>query len=433
LNQRRAWRHKGLFLLESVPLMPVKTAIPTANRRIRSIRPADALRWAAQLFIGGIALLLFALAVNMNRGWTDRHLLPDILVPSNWLITIVQIERFILMAIAIALLLAVHRISARRGDAVWRGFVIGMAVLLALPASELVMQLVSGRRGQAWNPTDRPLRRADPLVGWTNNPSRAAVDPEYASRPAYFIDSHGYRVAAGGLAPDLDLAAPSILFVGESIMFGKGLDWRDTMAAQLQALSGIQSANLAVNAYSLSQGFLHLKRELPKFRRPVAVVILFAPSLMVRDLDRNRPWIDSAGRWHRASPTWALGHLGRVLFPYHSPATIAEAVASDRRLLNADVAMVRARGAEPLILVPVFQPERSRERALRRMVFDGSAIPHLVVPLDQSWRIVRDSHPDARGHAAMARALWTGLRERRISRDPADGAPRSDLRLNGSR
>ncbi|WP_340314037.1 hypothetical protein [Rhizorhabdus argentea] len=411
--------------------MPLTTANPRADRRLRSIRPADALCWAAQLFIGGMALFLFALAIGMNRRWTDHHLLPDILVPSNWLVTIVQIERFILITIAIALLLAVHRIRARRGAAVWRGLVIGMAVLLALPASELFMQLASGRRGQAWNPTDKPLRMADPLIGWTYIPSRGVADNEYAWRPSYFVDSHGYRVAADGVA--LDLAAPSVLFVGESIMFGKGLNWHDTVAAHVQALSGIQSANLAVNAYSLSQGFLHLQRELPKFRQPVAIVILFAPSLMVRDLDRNRPWIDSGGRWHRASPTWALGHLGRVLFPYHSTAAIAEAVASDRRVLKAEAAMARARGAEPLILVPVFQPEQRRERALRRMVFDGLAVPHLVVPLDQSWRLVRDSHPDARGDAVMARALWTGLGEPRIPHDPGDAASRPELRSNGRR
>ena len=410
--------------------MPLTLANPRADRRL-SIRPADALRWAAQLLLGGIALLLFALAISMNHQWTDRHLLPDILVPSDWLITIVQVERVILVAVAIALLLAVHLIRARRGAAVWRGLVIALVVVLAFPASELVMQLVSGRRGLAWNPTDRPLRMADPLLGWSYIPSRSETDPEYAWRPAYVIDSHGYRVAARG--PALDLTAPSILFVGESIMFGKGLNWHDTVAGKVQALSGIQSVNLAVNAYSIGQDFLHLKRELPKFRRPVAVVILFSPSLMVRELDRNRPRMDAAGRWHRASPTWPLRHLGQVLFPYHSTTAIAEAVASDRRLLQAAVAMTRARGAEPLILIPVFQPERPRERALRRMVLDGLAIPHLVVPLDKSWRLVRDFHPDARGHAAMAQALWATLGKPQISHDPADATSRPALRPNGRR
>ena len=372
----------------------------TAN--LSADRPLAMLRWAGQALTGAVALLLLAMALRMNRDWTDRHLLPDIIVPSDWLMMIVQVERLLLVALAAVLLLAMRRIGARRGIA------IAMAVLLALPASELVMQYASGRKGQAWNPSDEPLRRADPLIGWTYTPSRCAGDPEYAWRPVYCIDGQGYRVASSDMP--FDRAAPAILFVGESILFGKGLNWRDSVAGQVQELSGIASANLAVNAYSLSQGFLHLKRELPRFRHPVAVVILFTPSLMMRELDRNRPWIDSAGHWHRATGTWALSHLGRVLFPYHGAAAIDEAVAADRRLLRAEVALVRARGARPLVLVPVFQPEGPRERALRAAIFNGAAIPHLVVPLGQHWRLPDDSHPDARAHRMMARALWTRLR-----------------------
>lgn len=383
--------------------MPAHAARPTMVPLFRRIRMSQALRSGAMLCVGAAALLLGGLAIGMTRAWVDRHLLPDILVPSDWLMTIVQIERLILMALALVLMLALRWIRAGRGDRVWRGIVIGMAILLALPASEVILQWNSGRKGRPWTPGDEPLRRVDPLLGWVYVPSRRVADPEYAWRPHYQIDSHGYRVAPG--APALDLTAPSILFVGESIMFGKGLNWRDTLAGKVQGSSGIQSANLAVNAYSVSQSFLHLQRELPRFRNPRAVVFLFSPSLMVRDLDHNRPWIDSAGRWHAAEPSWALGHLGRVLFPYHGAAAINEAIASDRRLLKAAVAMVRARGARPLILVPMFQPEGARELALGRAIFGNGAIPHLKVPLAPDWRLPRDSHPDARGHAAMARAI----------------------------
>lgn len=371
-------------------------------------RTAPLRRWMAFLIVGGGGLLLIAQAVRMNRPWAARHLLPDILLPSNWLLAIVQAERLCLVAIACALLWAARLIATGRGDKAWRGIVIGMAALLALPASEGALQLISGRYDRLWEPDDQPLRRADPWIGWTYQPSRNAADPEFAARPFYAIDSHGYRVAASGR--QIDFNAPSILFVGESIMFGKGVNWRDTLAGRMEALSGIQSANLAVNAYSVGQAYLHLARELPKFRQPRLVVILFSPSLMIRDLDRNRPWIDSAGRWHPAAPAWALGHLGRALLPYHSPAAIAEAIASDRRLLRADVAMARARGARPLIVVPFYQPERPAERALRQRVLDGVSLPYLLIPLDPAWRLPRDSHPDRLGHAAMARALWAAAK-----------------------
>jgi hypothetical protein len=388
---------------------PVTAGDSTARDRRRARLDAG-IAWAGRILAGGIALLLLFLAAHMDRQWAERHLLPDILVPTAWLMGIVQIERIILVVIALALLLSIRprRMRARRPPSLQWVAITG-AVLLALPASELAMQQITGRKGQPWTPTDEPLRQADPLVGWTFIPSRRIADPEYDWRPVYVVDAHGYRIADDSRT--LDKAAPSILFAGESIMFGKGLNWPDTIAGQVQALSGVQSANLAVTAYSTSQTTLRLRRELPGFRQPLAVVILFAPTLLMRDLDRNRPWIDRDGQWHAAEPTWYLSRLGRVLFPYRSVAAIDNAVATDRRLLLANVAMVRARGAQPLVLVPIFQPEQPAERALRAAIFDGADIPHQIVPLDPQWRLLPDPHADARAHAAMAQATWSYLKE----------------------
>lgn len=399
------------------------TAGDSAARDRRRTRMDAGIAWANRLLAGGMALLFLFLAVRMDRQWAERHLLPDILVPTAWLMWIVQIERIILLVIALALLLSLRprRTKAHRPVSLQWVAITG-AVLLALPASELAMQQITGRKGQPWNPTDEPLRQVDPLVGWTFIPSRRIADPEYDWRPVYVVDAHGYRVA--GDSRTLDKAAPAILFAGESIMFGKGLNWPDTIAGQVQALSGVQSANLAVNAYSTSQTTLRLRRELPGFRQPLAVVILFAPTLLMRDLDRNRPWIDRAGHWHAAQPTWYLSRLGRVLFPYHSVAGIENAVATDRRLLLADVALVRARGAQPLVLVPIFQPEQPVERALRIAIFDEADIPHKIVPLDPRWRLPSDAHPDARAHAAMAQATWSYLKEHGRSKAKTENSVR---------
>ena len=387
---------------------PITPAAPSASQS----RLAGWLRGTAQLLVIAAALLFLLLAVHMDRDWAGRHLLPDILVASDWLMAIIQAERAILLLLALLLLLAVFprpgRSPAQRGDAALLSLRIGAMILLALPASEVVRQFFSGRNGQPWNQGDQPLRRPDATLGWVTIPGRRALDPEFPWRPLYVIDRHGYRVAAPGLT--VDTAAPSILFVGESIMFGKGLAWDQSVAGLLQRQSGIQSANLSVTAYSAGQTFLRLRQELPRFRRPVAVVILFAPTLLVRDLDRTRPWFDSAGHLHPAQRGWNLTRLAHVLFPYRSPAAIAEAVATDRRLLLTAVAMVRARGAVPIVLVPVFQPEPARERELHAAIFDHAAIPHLVVPLGRGWRLLPDFHPDAHANAVMAAALWARLK-----------------------
>jgi len=392
---------------------PARSAIGAAKAVPgRLTRP---LIWLARILTIALALLLLLLAASMDRNWANRHMLYDILVANSWLMTVLQTERLLLAAAAMTLLLVVYprigllaaKVRAARGAGRWVG--IGAALLLALPASEGAIRLATGRTGQAWSPFNEPLRRSDPLLGWVNIPSREAVDPDYASRPVYVIDRNGYRIAAGSL---FDATSPAVLFAGESIMFGKGLNWPDTIAGQIEATSGVKSANMAVAAYSTGQTYLQLKRELPKFRHPLAIVILFGPSLMIRDLDKNRPWIDRVGNWHPARGAWHLTHLKRVLFPYHSSAAIDEAVAADRHILIAQVAMARARGTEPLILVPVFQPEPPQQHALRAAIFDGAAIPHVVVPLDQNWRLSPDSHPDARAHAAMAAAVWTRLKGR---------------------
>lgn len=369
----------------------------------------------AQLAVGGIAAGCLFLAIRMDRAWAERHILPDILVPGDWLMTIVQVERIILVLLAALLLLVICPRIGRirmggRADAVLRWVGIALALLLAIPVSEALTRIVNGSANRPWSMVNEPLRHADPLLGWANIPTRAAVDPDYPSRPAYFLDRHGYRVAARQRR--IDRNAPSILFLGESIMFGKGLDWSRTVAGRMEQRSRVQSANLAVPAYSAGQVHLQLRRELPKFRRPLAVVILFGADLMNRDLDRSRPSVDGAGRWRAPEPGWRLSRPGRVLLPYHSASTIRDVVEKDRRILMANVAMVRARGAQPIILVPVFQPETPQGRALRAAIFDGAGIPHLVVPLDRRWRLFPDYHLDARANAMMAEAVWAALRDR---------------------
>ena len=67
-------------------------------------------------------------------------------------------------------------------------------------------------------------------------------------------------------------------------MVGEGLTWDESIAAQIGAALGIQSANIAVHGYSTDQAYLRLENELPRFRRPIAVVSLFMTGLFCRTL-----------------------------------------------------------------------------------------------------------------------------------------------------
>ena len=85
-------------------------------------------------------------------------------------------------------------------------------------------------------------------------------------------------------------------------MVGEGLNWDETIPAQVGALMDVQSANLAVHGYATDQSYLRVESELPRFRRPVALVTLFMTALLGRNLDDNRPHLGPGLVWLPAVP-----------------------------------------------------------------------------------------------------------------------------------
>jgi hypothetical protein len=190
-------------------------------------------------------------------------------------------------------------------------------------------------------------------------------------------------------------------------MFGFRLNWPETAAGRIQAISGLQAVNIAVNGYGTDQELMRLRQQLPRFAHPVGVVALFAPTLLERSLDRHRPHLDAVLRWHPAQPAWRLERVFKNLLLYHSTAQIDAGIAMTHNSLAAIVREARARGAMPLILVPQFAPEEPAERILRERVLAG--LPYVRVELDRRWSIPGDGHPDARANRAMADAVWAVL------------------------
>jgi len=211
----------------------------------------------------------------------------------------------------------------------------------------------------------------------------------------------------------IDFQRPTVIFAGESIMFGYGLEWPDTMAAQFERMTGIGAANIAVNAHATDQTLLRLRQELPRFGHPLAVVIPFVPVIFDRNLDRDRPYLDATLHWHPGDPPpLRIVEIARRALRYRSTRSIREGVAMTQAALREAMALARARGAEPLVLVPQHRPEKPRETAVRRMVLDAGHIPYLLVWLPHDWRNPIDSHPDPRGARALAAAIAKALEER---------------------
>jgi hypothetical protein len=361
----------------------------------------------------GVALLVLAVVLNVR--WLDAHVLPDMFRPRQKLLIQLGVARATAAVLGLLLLVIVRplagRYAAKRPLAALLADIgaTALAMVLALGASELILRSVVWRAAHE-APADRePLRRRDPTFGWLVVPNRAGLGPPLAGRRVqYAYDRTGYRVRRPGDAVDPEW--PTIIFVGESIMGGFGLSWDESIPAQVEAMTGVQSANLTVDAYANDQAYMRLRAELPKFRRPVAVVSVFVPSLFYRSLDDDRPHLEPGLVWTPAAHGWRLAEILRRAAPVRSQAEIDRGVALNREIFAATVRLAHARGAQALIVAPQLTPETPAERMLRRRVLDETGLPYVYAPVDPSWHIPGNKHPNARAAHAIAVMVADRLR-----------------------
>jgi hypothetical protein len=378
----------------------------TASSRSSIDRPTVEIATA----IVGVALVVCALAAR--QAWLDRHFLPSFFMPRAWYVRVETTVRVIIGAIGASLALLARRkigrvIESRGGLAVR----VVIAAVLALAASEAVLRRVHLRPTEWLVAEEEPRRRLDPRLGWTLAPARIGRSVVGRRTVEYAIDTAGYRVRT--LDEPVDPGRPTLLFTGESMMFGEGLAWDDTVPAQVGAMLGIQTANLAVHGYSNDQAYLRLERELPRFRQPVAVVTLFMTALFGRNLDDDRPHLGPGLVWLPAEHASRLAALAALLVPYRTDATVEQGIRMTREVLRATVDLARARGAQPLIVVPQVGPEAPSEQLLRRRIVDEAGLPYVSIELDPEWHLPWDRHPDARGARAIAAAVAARLQENR--------------------
>jgi hypothetical protein len=367
----------------------------------------------AEMGAAAIAAALLAAAILMNQAWVDRHFLPGFYPTHQQYSVLVLAARAVMTALAAWLTIVARPRLARfverdPSGALSLSVSVVVAILLALGASEVALRVIVMRPSEWLWRNEEPRRQADARLGWTFGPSRAGHVEIGGRTIEYAFDAAGYRVSHQGDA--VDLSRPTILFIGESMMDGEGLTWEESIPAQTGSMLGAQSANLAVNGYSSDQAFLRLQTELPRFTRPVAVVSLFVPTLVTRNMEDDRPHLGAGLVWMPAVPRWRLDRLFRLLVPYRSAAAIDAGVSLTRDVLRATDALARARGARPLILAPRFRAEPPAEQGLRQRVLGDLDALSVTVDLDPSWTIPHDGHPDARAAHAIAAAVAARLR-----------------------
>jgi len=372
----------------------------------------------AEWFVAITGLALVAGGIAATQPWLDRHFLPSFLMSRQ---TYVRIETVVRLAIALS---GFALITGARRAARWvttRTLAVLAAIVLALAASELVLRTVHLRPNEWRAINEEPRREPDPRLGWTFVPARTAYSTNGGRTVEYAFDPHGYRVRRADQPIDFD--RPSILFAGESVMFGDGLTYDESVPAQVGALLSTQSVNMAVYGYSTDQAYMKVDAELPHFHRPLAVVALYMTALFGRNLDDDRPHLGPGLMWLPAVPHGRLITLGRLILPFRRDRTVEKGVVVTREVLRAIVDLARSHAATPLIVVPQIGPEDDLERSLRRRVLDEASIPYVIVEIDPDWHLPRDRHPDARAARAIASAIADRFRERTNVSGLANPAP----------
>lgn len=380
-------------------------------------------RLAAELLAGLLGAALIVAAIRADTHWFDRHFLPDMFHRRPKQLRLLWAGRSVVGAIGLWLLVVVRPWLGRL--ALWTPALrLGMAlmptliaILLAVGVTEAVLRSSPWRAAQEAPVSREPVRRRDPTFGWLFVSSREGHVRSTSGREvSYAFDAHGYRVRRPG--DQVDLARPSVVFTGESVIFGDGLDWDESIPGQVRALTHLQTVDMAVEAYAPDQAYLRLRAELPQLRRPVAVVTIFIPSLFGRILDDDRPHLDADLQWRPAAQGWRLAAFAKRLVPYRSADDLDRGLNTTRAIYRSTIALAKARGAVPIILAPIFLPEPPAELAIRRKVLDEAGISYLPVPLDPAWRLPHNKHPDARGDRAMAEAIAKRLQQARDGAAP---------------
>src|SRR6266496_112381 len=246
--------------------------------------------------VASIGIALLSCAVIANQRFLDRHFVPSFFLPHDWYVVLQTSGRLAMAILGMWLALVTRRRAGRFAARTPAGALrIVIAVVLALGASELVLSHLHLRPAEWLSAKDEPRRQPDPRLGWTWVPARTGHKNIGGRVIDYAIDPAGYRVSS--MHEPVDPNRPTILFTGESVMFGEGLTYAESVPAQVGAMMAVQTANLAVHGYGNDQACLRLEAELPHFRRPVAVVSLFMTDLFGRNLDQDRPHLGPGLVW----------------------------------------------------------------------------------------------------------------------------------------
>jgi hypothetical protein len=297
------------------------------------------------------------------------------------------------------------------------------AVLLALTVSEFMLRRMPPKPGPVTFNYE-PLSDFDPKLQWHPMASHTSEYRVGDKDLHFYVDANTWRVRT----PDevVDFTKPTLLFTGESIASGFGLNYEETYPFMIGQDLGIQVVNLAVQAYGVDQSYLRMSDALPRFERPLAAITLVVPPSIERDVAIDRPHLGLADDgsfitvprhdddWFSFIRRSRLTSVYLATIDYHSD----EAFRMARAVLAATAREAKARGAFPLFVFSQWKafclPNEKGELNIERNLFDGLDLTHIHADAPEDTFDPSIQHLDARGHRFLADAIERALRDHGI-------------------
>jgi hypothetical protein len=361
------------------------------------------------IFAAGCGAFLVLAAWRFDAAWFERHCLVPCfwLAPPGWLHP--SARAFLVVAGMCGILLSpvAGRLASKPGAGVAAAR-IAVAVILALLVSEGALRLLDGKAA-FWRSAKLEFRmgKPDPRFGWVLLPGRTNVLQVKSARPVrYTVDAWGDRANSVDHVPDL--SRPTILVAGESVAVGHGLEYADSLAGVLERDLGLQVVNVAAGGYGTDQAALRAFDALARLEHPVALVQTFVPVQLQRNVQDYRPRLVLRGGTLVLAAAAAGPFAGtrlRDLFVNEVPVLwegeLRESLAVTAAVVREVAREARARGANPLFVIPALDSGRGLEWLVRTL-FEDQGIPAVVVPVDSAHILPYDGHPDATATRAMA-------------------------------
>jgi hypothetical protein len=372
-------------------------------------------RIVAELVVVAAAVALLAGACALDLEWLKRRFALER--------TAVFVgERAALAAAGIALLVLGRARAGRWAErvsgveALAASFRLCVAIALAIVASEVSLRILRLPRRYEMGVTSDCLGEMSARYGWLFKASRSFTI-ETAGRPiTYDFDAAHDRARSPADAPDPE--RPTILFVGESITAGHGLNWDESFPAIVGEALGVQVVNLGVEGYGVDQAFLRLLEALPRFARPVAIVTVFLPLMVGRVQRVDHPRLVFEGVEPKLVPPGFVQSLRLTQVLRESLGFQAEwAIESTQEVFRRTVKLANERMARAVFVTPYLETEWPRR--------DGYLIDELLVR--QGFTVVDprfgfepisrdDRHPDAASTRRLAEAVILALRSELAAR-----------------